>query len=138
MRTRLPLVLMVLVFAALALPNSAHARRRGIPFIINTGSKLAYVAELPEGLAGNSELQGWAIGYKYEHFGILWADVWTWEHELVAFKDDTYSDLPADLRAELESQYSFSDADRNIWNRFGAFIMLAVFGGYTFLGRRSS
>lgn len=79
------------MIAVLALPEEAEAkRRRGFfPIIFNTGTQISYVAELPGGLTDDPELQGWALGYKYEHFGILWADVWTWERELVIFKDDT-------------------------------------------------
>jgi hypothetical protein len=136
MNVRFRYLIVFLFLGFMMLPNTAEARRRGLPLvIINTGTNIAKVADLPAELAADPELAGWALGYKYERFGILWADVWTWEKELVLFKDDTYSDLPDEIRTAFETQYSFSDSDRNLWNRFGVLIMIAGIVGYGFLNR---
>ena len=138
MRTHLPLLFGIFIFAALALPDRAEARKRGLPLvIINTGTEIARVADLPEGLADQPELKGWSLGYKYEHFGILWADVWTWDKELVIFKDDTYSEIPEEVREELEAEYPFSDSDRNLWNRFGILAAVIGMGGFALVSRAS-
>jgi hypothetical protein len=136
MNVRLRYLIVVLFLGFVLLPDSAEARRRGLPLvIINTGTNIAKVADLPPELAADPELAGWALGYKYERFGILWADVWTWEKELVIFKDDTYSELPEGVRTAFEAQHSFSDSDRNLWNRFGILLMVGGIVGYGFLNR---
>lgn len=133
MNSRIPAFAAILIalVALLALPSEAEARKRGLPLlIINTGEEISKVADLPAELQGAPDLQGWSLGYKYSHFGILWADVATWDKQLVAFKDDTYSDLPEDMKTVLEEQYPFSSTERNLWNRFGIFLI----GGLVVLG----
>ncbi len=122
--------------AAFALSLAVGARASAspkIPFllVINTGDAIYKVAELPPELASIPDLKGWALGYKCSHFGILWADFACWDKQLVVFKDDTYSDIPADIRVRLELKYPFSSCERNPWNRYG-FLLLGglVVGGF--------
>ena len=132
------LVLAIFVGLTFMAPGEAEARKkRGfIPFLINTGEVIHRVADLPAELASDPNLEGWQLGYKCSHFGILFADIWSWDEELVAFKDDTYADLPEDLKAELEEQYSFGDAERNPWQRYGIVMLLALVGGGTLMKLR--
>jgi hypothetical protein len=138
-RSLRPFVLVAVFAVAFTLVSGeASARRRGIPFlfIINTGDVIYPVAELPEELANDPELKGWALGWKCSHFGLLWADIACWNKELVAFKDNTYSELPAKLLDDLEARYPFSDAERNLWNRYGMLLMLAAGIGALFMRRK--
>ncbi len=136
MNVRLRYLIVFLFLGFMILPSSAEARRRGLPLvIINTGTNVAKVADLPAELATDPELAGWALGYKYERFGILWADVWTWDREMVIFKEDTYSEIPDEMRTTFEAEYSFSDTDRNLWNRFGFLMMIGGIVGFGVLNR---
>lgn len=124
MRARV-IILLILVGCCLGLGGSAKAEAKGLRLIIiNTGEVFYKVGDLPQELASDPELAGWALGYKASHLGVLWADVACWNKELVVFKDTTYSDLPAELRERLAVEYPWSRTQRNIWTRFGALIML--------------
>lgn len=104
------------------LPSLAHAK---VPFIINTGNEIFEVAPLPAPLKeGKPQLAAWKLGYMCDRFGILWADVWTWNCKIVAYDGDkTYSDLPEELRSSFESQYPMSKAQRGLWNHYGIVII---------------
>lgn len=128
-----------LIAAALFLlaPTDAHARR-GLPLVvINTGDAIYEIGDLPAELAKDPELAGWKLGYKCQHFGVLWADIACWDKQLVAFKDDTYSDLPPDVRQQLEAAHPWSATRRNPWNKFGIFAMVGVAGLAFAVKRRS-
>lgn len=128
--------LLGLLSVALAFGTAKAAEAKGLPLIIiNTGDVFYKVADLPEELASNPDLQGWSLGYKASHFGILWADIACWNKELVVFKDNTYSDLPPDLRDRLAAQYPWSSTKRNPWTRFGAVLMIGGLGAGKFLKR---
>lgn len=103
-------------------PVSAEAK--GL-FVINTGAEIFDVADLPEELKG-PEVALWRLGWMCSRFGILWADVWTWDCKLIAYDGDNYSELPAEMQEELEAEYPKSKAERGLWNRFGIFGMLGV------------
>jgi len=126
-----------LILGAVFTAPEARAGRR-LPFllVINTGSALYKVADLPPELAVDPRLQGWVVGYKCSHIGILWADVYCWDKELVLFKDDTFSDIPEELRISLVAQYPFSSCQRNVWNKHGFLVLigLAVAGGLSSRG----
>lgn len=109
--------------------EEAEAKKRlPLLFFINTGDEIKRVADLPEELAAIPELEGWALGWKYEHFGIMWADFSTSNHSLVIFKDNTYDDIPDEIRGPLEEMYPFSDCERNLWNRFGWMVLVGLVG----------
>ena len=125
------------VFYALAVsfflglvPLTAEAK--GL-LIITTGNEIFDVADLPEELKG-PEVAGWRLGWMCSRFGLLWADVWTWDCKLVAYQDDSYSELPPELQAQLEEAHPKSEAKRGLWNRFGIFGMLGVVAVLGILG----
>ncbi len=124
------ITIITIIFILTACTGNAEARKRGFPlfFVINTGDVMYKVADLPEEMQSDPEWNGWVLGYKCSHFGILWADFRTWDRQLVVFKDSTFSDLPTELRQELEIQYPFSDCQRNVWNRFGWIVLTGVLG----------
>jgi hypothetical protein len=128
---RLLAVLALCLFAAMP----AHARR-GIA-LVNTGDELFEVAAFPADVvraipaAGNSK-----VGYKCSHFGLFWADIWTWDCKLVAVTgEDTYGNLPDDLVVKLaaDPQYAIGNAKRGFWNHYafwgliGAIVAFAVY-----------
>jgi len=133
---RLLAVLALCLFAAMP----AHARR-GFA-LINTGDELFEVAPFPADVvraipaAVSSQ-----VGYKCSHFGLFWADIWTWDCKLVAVTgENSYGDLPDELVAKLaaDPQYAMSNAKRGFWNHyvfwslvgaFAAFVLFAMITG---------
>ncbi|WP_157956589.1 hypothetical protein [Dyella sp. C11] len=113
----------LLLVAGLFSPLAAHAK---VPLVFNTGEELFEVAPLPADLADEFP-SDFSLGYRCNRFGVLWADVWTWNCTLsaVAVDQDSYGDLPDDTRKTLEEKYSMSDAKRGFWNHYGA----ATLGG---------
>lgn len=123
----------LLFLLALFAPLSAQAK--GLPFIFNTGDELFEVAPLPAELA--EDFSGDVkLGYRCEHLGLFWADVWTWNCELsvVDVPKKSYGDLPTELREKLAAQYSMSDAKRGYWNHYGLATLLGAFALLWLLG----
>lgn len=121
----------LVVFFSVLMPERAEARRRGLPllFIVNTGDAIYEVADLPPSLASDPQLDGWSLGWKCSHFGLLWADFRTWDRELVLYDGESgYADLPPEMRERLEIDHPFSDAQRGIWNRFGWIALVGAVG----------
>jgi len=120
--------LLVTVAALLALAPAAEAK---IPIPINTGNEVFEVGPLPDTLkAMNKSLASWKLGYLCDRFGIIGADVWTWNCKLVAY-DGTkgYSDLPDAIRGPLEKEYPMSKAQRGAWNHYGIVVLVMVVVG---------
>lgn len=108
----------------------AHAKVRLA--VINTGDELFEVAAFPSAVIEQyPAAKDLMAGYKCSHFGIFWADVWTWDCTLVAVSGtDSYSDLPADVTSQLSAdpRYLFKKAKRGFWNHyaFWTFLMGAL------------
>jgi len=124
-------VRMLVVAAALCLgfaASPAHAKR-GIA-VINTGNELFEVAPFPaDVIAAIPQTKNLKVGYKCSHFGIFWADVWTWDCELVGVEgENSYTSLPDELRTTLgaDPQYGYSHAKRGLWNHYGFWGALAA------------
>jgi hypothetical protein len=128
-------VLAVLFFSLLfAMP--AHARKGFALF--NTGDELFAVADFPaEFVAENPKIKDFKVGYKCSHFGLFYADVWTWDCKMVSVKgEDTYSSLPDEVATKLSAdpKYAFGNAQRGFWNHYafwaalGALALLIVIG----------
>ena len=100
-------------------------------FIINTGDEVFEVSEEPAITAGMG--QGWKLGYACSHFGVLWADAWTWDCKMgaVNLEEFSYSDLPTEILDTYKDKYTMSDAQRGIWNKYGMLLFagLLVVGG---------
>jgi hypothetical protein len=95
------------------------------------------VAPIPTELAELSEdpdIENWKLGYKCSRLGIFNANIWSWGKELVVYKGNTYSEIPADIRQGLEIDYPFSEAERSIWNRYGMGILVVIMGFLTVIG----
>lgn len=126
MSVRLLLATVALCLGVIATP--AHAKR-GIG-IINTGDELFEVAPFPaDVIAAIPQAKDLQVGYKCSHFGIFWADVWTWDCQLVGVENDTsYTSLPDELRTKLSAdpQYAYSHAKRGLWNHYGFWAVLAA------------
>ena len=142
MSVRLLIATVALCLGVIATP--AHAKR-GIG-IINTGDELFEVAPFPaDVVAAIPQVKDLKVGYKCSHFGVFWADVWTWDCELVGVEnEDTYTSLPDELRAKLSAdpQYAYSHAKRGLWNHYGFWAVVGavvVFLGIGALsGRKAS
>lgn len=119
------LVAVAVAVAAMALPMAAQAK--GIPLLFNTGDELFEAAELPAVLKADPELASgnWKLGFKCQHFGVFYADAWTWDCQkaVVNVEGNTYMDLPAEL--DGQANFTMSDAKRGFWNHFGVATILA-------------
>jgi hypothetical protein len=117
---------------AFAMP--AHAKK-GFAFI-NTGDELFEVAGFPQEIVKSfPQAATLKAGYKCSHFGIFWADIWTWDCKLVAVTgENSYADLPGEVSSRLatDPQYSFSQAKRGFWNHYAFWLLLAL--GLLYLG----
>lgn len=71
-------------------------------------------------------LSDWKLGWKFARFGILFSDVWTWNRQLVAFKDNTYSSLPAEVQASLVPKCPFAKCSRGYWRKYGAKVLVGL------------
>lgn len=103
---------------------SGVAEAKGL-FILNTGDEMFEVADEPALAAAGEH---WKLGYKCKHFGVLWADVWTWDCHMAAVNvpDNSYADLPGELLDRLQSKYTLGDVHRGVWNHYGIWIILAA------------
>ncbi len=124
-------VLSLVVLSALMLPSLSFAK--GIPLFFQTGDELFEIEGSP------SFDDGYSVGYACKRFGLLGADVWTWDCDLMAINTEEFSagDLDPKLKAEMEAKYSLSDRERNIWNHYGiAAIGLFLVGGVVVKSRK--
>jgi hypothetical protein len=71
----------VLMASGVWTPSEAHARRRGIPFLIQTGDYVFHLADVPADAPCRSAPaipSDIVVGYKCERFALLWMELWTW------------------------------------------------------------
>ncbi|SHH46812.1 hypothetical protein [Massilia sp. CF038] len=127
------------VFASiLAMLFCLPAQAKGF-LLFNTGSELFEVAPFPaEMVSEYRDLNSYKAGYKCDHFGLFWADIWTWNCSLVAVSaQDSYADLPAAVASKLRGDpaYAFKNTQRSFWNHYGILAALAALGGLSFLRR---
>jgi len=132
MSVRLMFATAALCLGVVATP--AHAKR-GIG-VINTGEELFEVAPFPTEVLADmtNDLK---VGYKCSHLGVFWADVWTWDCQLVAVKgENSYTNLPEELRTKLSAdpQYDYSHAKRGLWNHYGFWAALAAAAAFFGIG----
>lgn len=112
--------LLVVLFVAGA---SAPALAKKGVVVVNTGDELFAVAPFPADVVKQyprtADIQ---VGYKCSHFGLFWADVWTWNCQLVAVTgENSYADLPPAIHDQLaaDPRYAFGEAKRGYWNHYG-------------------
>jgi hypothetical protein len=122
---RIALGLCVLAFGlGLLAPRDAHAKF----VLINTGQEMYDVGDLPPELQAEAPAGNWKLGYLCSRLGIFWADIWTWDCNLVAYEGTTYADLPPDAKSDLELMYPMSEANRSLWNKFGVWCFVGLAG----------
>jgi len=134
---------LVILALCLLAASPAHARR-GL-MLINTGDELFEVADFPEDVVQTIPRAKTAkVGYKCDHFGIFWADVWTWNCSVVAVTgENSYADLPDDITSRLagDPQYAFGKAKRGVWNHYAFWALIAAVGAFfaygMFAGKKS-
>ena len=90
--------------------------------LINTGDDLFEVADLPAAILKDfSSAKDAKAGYKCSRFGLFWADIETWDCQLVAVTgENSYGTLPHEVVSKLEadSQHKLSNAVRDFWNHY--------------------
>lgn len=82
--TRIPILIAVIVFL---LPSETQARAR-IPLLITYGEKMTPIADVPNDAPVKVEYPDAAVGYRYDHVGIFWMELWTWNGEFCVYSDD--------------------------------------------------
>lgn len=121
----------LLIIMGLCILWSTPAMAKGF-FVINTGDELFEVADFPKEIVAEYEdLNRYKVGYKCSHFGVLWADVRTWDCQMVGInpnEKDTYYDLPKDILAALANkpEYQENKMQRSFWNKFGFYLIIAL------------
>lgn len=136
MKMRYLLATVALCFG-FAFTPAAHAKKLGI---INTGDELFEVGDFPADIAAaDAPPKDMKVGYKCSHFGVFWADVWTWDCGLVglrAAEENTFYALPSELTSKLSADpaYAFSKTKRGLWNHYGFWAALALFLGFAAFG----
>ncbi|TCM68147.1 hypothetical protein EC844_106131 [Acinetobacter calcoaceticus] len=109
--------------------------------IFNTGEELFEISAFPKELTQQyTELAALKVGYKCSHFGILWADIRTWDCTLVAVDpadENAYIDLPEDIVAQLKQNpdYQENKMQRSFWNHYGIYFFILIIIGFIFIGR---
>ena len=113
-------------------PSLAYAKR--IPLFFNTGDELFEIQRAPR------FEDGYSLGYACKRFGLFWADVWTWDCELMAvnLKEFSVVEVPPELSAEYAKKYSLKDRKRNVWNHYGVAVMVAALLGMAVVKMRQS
>lgn len=130
----------LLITLSLCLLWNTSAMAKGF-FVINTGDEIFEVANFPKEVATEYEdLDKYKVGYKCSHFGVLWADVRTWDCEMVAInpsEENTYYELPKDIVDTLSKkpEYQEDKMQRSFWNKFGFYLMLAAIIAFVVIGR---
>ena len=128
------LIIRRIVFA-LAMPLlffSAPAHAKPGLMVVNWGDELFQVANFQYefSIRGQPQSSVMAIGYKCSHFGLFWADVFTWDCTIVQLMDDErYRLLPDSVASQLrgDARYKFSKATRSGWNHYGFWIFFLAF-----------
>ncbi|OOG43986.1 hypothetical protein [Polaromonas sp. A23] len=121
----LALSLVILVFS-----TNAYAKR-GLG-IINWGEELFEVENFQSefSIMGKPQSLSIKIGYKCSHFGVFWADVFTWDCTMVQMMDsERYLNLPDSISNQLlgNPQYKLSRAKRSFWNHYAFWIFISMF-----------
>jgi hypothetical protein len=127
------LPLMALLFVCFAGERSAHAGKGFL--LITTGDEIRKVADLkPEfkEMADQELGPGIEVGYKYQHFGLFFLEVWAWDGKYVLFRDDEYWDPPEAEVAEMAGVSSVNDLGKPWQYTFkpGLLIIVVLIGGF--------
>jgi hypothetical protein len=64
---------------------------------------------------------GFSVGYACQHVGVLGADFWTWDCQMMGVSIDefTVADLDPEFQAEMEAKFTINDRIRSPWNQYG-------------------
>ncbi len=90
-------------------PSEAHARRRGIPILFQTGDYVFHLADVPDDAPCRSAPgipSDVVVGYKCERFAVLWMELWTWSGEFCLYSEEAnmvWTDFTTDELAMLAS-----------------------------------
>jgi hypothetical protein len=126
----LPLV--ALLFVCFAAERSAHAGKGFL--LITSGDEIRKVADLkPEfkEMADEELGPGVEVGYKYEHFGLFFLEVWAWDGKYVLFREDEYWDPSEAEVAEMAGVSSVDELGKPWQYTFkpGLLIIVVLAGG---------
>ncbi|MEY2863077.1 MAG: hypothetical protein RLY58_784 [Pseudomonadota bacterium] len=118
---------------------SVSAQAKGL-FIINTGEEFFEVSNFPAKVVEEYPMtEGLKVAYKCSRFGVLWADVWTWDCSRVGIQsvdDSSYHEIPAEMDQVLASDPTYSERNmkRGGWNHYGFWALLLGFIAFSSFG----
>lgn len=127
------LPLLALLLVCFAAERSAHAAKGFM--LITSGDEIRKVADLePEfkEMADQELGAGVQVGYMYQHFGLFFLEVWTWDGKYVLFREDEYWDPPESELAAMAGVSSVDDLGKPWQYTFkpGLLILVVLVGGY--------
>ncbi len=108
------------LMVAFAMPSVASAKGFGF---ISHGDELVEVGPIPEA-------PGRVVGSLCQHVSVLWANIYTWNCRLVVTDKELqkYMEIPEPLQQEFEARYSVANAQRDVWAKYGIFVLIGLFG----------
>lgn len=126
----------LLLFVCLAWPALSEAKPGLI--VINYGDELFELPAATESQVGKPAGASVKLGYKCRHFGILWADVWTWDCRPVFLAgEDRFLEVPYALASSMaaDPRSHFSKVKRSFWNQYAFWLAVAGLLGWLSLRR---
>lgn len=113
-------ILSTIVLVLALIPSVSFAK--GAPLFFQTGDELFEIDGAPQ-YGG-----GYSLGYACKRFGLFGADIWTWDCKMMAVNLAKFSvgDLSPEEQSEYAAKYSLGDRKRNIWNHYGALLLIVV------------
>lgn len=117
----------------------AHAKLRLA--VINTGDELFEVGDFPAEIVAPGASSHAKAGFKCSHFGLFWADAWTWDCKLVAITgENSYADLPEQIATKLaiDPRFDIQHAKRGFWNHYAFWCIIGAFALFAFFSKRTN
>lgn len=106
--------------------------------LITSGDEVKKVADLKAEFKEMADAElgpGIEVGYMYQHFGLFFLEVWTWDGKYVLFRGDEFWDPPEAEIAEMAGVSSVDELGKPWQYTFKPgllIILLLVVGGIAF------
>jgi len=127
------LPLLVLLLVCFGVERQAHAAKGFM--LITSGDEIQKVADLKPEFKEMADAElgpGIQVGYMYQHFGLFFLEVWTWEGKYVLFREDEYWDPPEAEIAEMAGVASIDELGKPWQYKFppGLGILVVLIAGF--------
>ena len=100
-------------------------------FLITHGEKFSSYGDVPEEIRAEMRAEGeevlTEIGYKYDHFGLFWLELWTWDGGWCVFNEDTNTYFPLEkTQAAILLDESPDDLGKPFRYKFPLLLVIVV------------